>query len=146
MRTKLTCQCKLTLETECKAYLLVTFIQRFVTKSKLSLVFTETLLFPHKTTYFLNDRHGSYKNADGNSKSYRTKLIPFSQFTFWKQPLIAENEVKVIVILINKHKVKAKNFIIPIFSFAVLFVRLPACYNTSTFSFFNFVSFFFEDS
>ena len=67
MRTKLTCQCNLTLESEGKAYLLVTFIQRFVTKSKLSLIFTETLLFPHKTAYFLNDRHDSYQNADGNS-------------------------------------------------------------------------------
>ena len=55
MKTKLTCQCNLTQKTEGKAYLLVTFIQRFVTKSKLSLIFTETLLFPHKTAYFLND-------------------------------------------------------------------------------------------
>ena len=61
MRTKLTCQCNLTLETECKAYLLVFFIQRFVTKSKLSLIFTETLLFPHKAAYFFNDRHDSTK-------------------------------------------------------------------------------------
>ena len=82
MRTKLTCQCNLTLETKCKAYLLITFIQRFVTKSKLSLIFTETLLFPHKTAYFLNEQHDSYKNADGNLKSYGTKLIPFSQLTF----------------------------------------------------------------
>ena len=67
MRAKLTCQYNLTLETKGKAYLLVTFIQQFVTKSKLSLVFTETLLFPHKTAYFLNDRHDSYKNADVNS-------------------------------------------------------------------------------
>ena len=81
MRTKLTCQCNLTLETECKAYLLVFFIQRFVTKSKLSQNYTETL-FPHKTAYFLNDRHDPYKNADGNTNSYRTKLIPFSQSTF----------------------------------------------------------------
>ena len=82
MRTKLTCHCNLTLETEGKAYLLVTFIQRFVTKSKLSLIFTETLLFLHKTAYFLNDQHGSYKNADGNLKSYITKLILFSKMTF----------------------------------------------------------------
>ena len=55
-----------TQETEGKAYLLVTFTQRFVTKSKLSLIFTETLLFPHKTTY-LNDQHDLYENADCNS-------------------------------------------------------------------------------
>ena len=78
MTKKLTCHCNLTLETEDKAYLLVNFIQRIVTESKLSLIFVETLLFPHKTAYFLNDRHDSYKNADGNSKSYMTKLIPFS--------------------------------------------------------------------
>ena len=109
MTTKLACHCNLTLETECKAYLPVTFIQRFVTKSNLSLIFIETLLFSQKTA------HDSYKNADGNSTSYRTKLIPFSQLTFWKQPIIAEDEVKVSVILANKYKVKAKNFIIPIF-------------------------------
>ena len=57
MRTKLTRQCNLTLETEGKAYLLVTFMQRFVSKSKLSLIFTEMLLFPHKTACFSNDRH-----------------------------------------------------------------------------------------
>ena len=33
--SKLTGQCNLTLETEGKAYLLVTFIQRFISKSKL---------------------------------------------------------------------------------------------------------------
>ena len=55
MRAELNCQCNLTPETEGKAYLVVTFVQRFVTKSKLSLIFTETLLFSHKTTYFLND-------------------------------------------------------------------------------------------
>ena len=59
MRTKLTCQCNLTLETEGKIYLAVTFTQRFVTQIKLSITFTQTLLFPHKTTYFFNDRHDS---------------------------------------------------------------------------------------
>ena len=78
---KLTCRCNLILETEGKIYLLVTFIQPLVTQSMLSLIFTETLLFPHKAAYFLNDRHDSYKykNPDGNSKSYITKLIPFSK-------------------------------------------------------------------
>ena len=61
MTKKLTCHCNLTLETEDKAYLLVNFIQRLVTESKLSLIFIETLLFPHKTAYFLNDRHDSTK-------------------------------------------------------------------------------------
>ena len=58
---KLTCRCNLILETQGKIYLLVTFIQRLVTQSKLSLIFNETLLFPHKTVYFLNDRHDSTK-------------------------------------------------------------------------------------
>ena len=39
------------LETVGKICLLVTFIQRFVTQSKLSLIFSKTLLFPHKTTF-----------------------------------------------------------------------------------------------
>ena len=83
MRTKLTCQCNLTLETEGKIYLLVTLIQRFVAQSKLLLIFTEKLLFPRKTASFLNDRLDSYKNADGNSKSYITyKLIPLSKSTY----------------------------------------------------------------
>ena len=57
----------MTLETEGKAYLLVTFIQRFVTKNKLSLISTEALLFNIKQHIFLNDRHNSYENADGYS-------------------------------------------------------------------------------
>ena len=77
MRVKLTCQCNLSLESEGKAYLLVTFMQRFVSKSKLCLIFTEALLIPHKAGYFLNDRHDSYEHEDGI-----TKLIPFSQLTF----------------------------------------------------------------
>ena len=84
MRTKLTCRCNLILETEGKIYFIVTFIQMFVTQSKLSLIFTETLLFSHKTAYFLNDRHDSYKNTDGNSKAYIAKLIPFSKLTPYK--------------------------------------------------------------
>ena len=62
------------LEIEGKISLLVTFIQRFVTQSKLSLIFTKTLLFPNKTAYFLNNSHNAYKNADGNSKFNVTKL------------------------------------------------------------------------
>ena len=84
------------IETESKISLLLTFIQWFVTQSKLSLIFTKTLLFPHKTAYFSNNSHNAYKNADG------------------KQPVIAKDEIKVSVILANKYEVKAKNFIIPI--------------------------------
>ena len=53
--TKFIYQCILLLVTEGKIVLLVTFIQWFVTQSKISLMFTETLLFAHKTAYFLND-------------------------------------------------------------------------------------------
>ena len=56
----------LNLEIESKISFLVTFIQRFVTQSKLSVVFTKALLFSHKTAYFLNNSHNTYKN--GNSK------------------------------------------------------------------------------
>ena len=139
MSTKLTCQCNLTLDTEDKGYLLVTFIQRLVTKCKLSPIFTETLLFPHKTAYFLNDRYDSYKNADCNSKSYVIKLIPFSQLTFWTQTIIAEDEIKVSVILASKCKVHYDLLIsCPLFT--------VTCCNTSTISFFIFFFFFFEDS
>ena len=112
MMTKLTCQRKI--------YLPVTFIQRFDTQSKMSLIFTETLLFPHKTAYFLNDRYDSYKNA-------------------------VSVKVKVSVNLANKYNVKAKNFVIPIFYFPAVFVWLVACCNTSTIFFSIPVSFFFED-
>ena len=58
---ELTCGCNLILETKSKIYLLVTFMQRLVTQIKVSLISTETLLFPHKTAYFLNVRHQSCK-------------------------------------------------------------------------------------
>ena len=68
MRTKLICQCNLILETEGKINLLVTFVQWFVTQSKLSLIFTQMLLFPYKTAYFwMTD------TIHGNSKFYITK-------------------------------------------------------------------------
>ena len=60
------------LESEGKISLLVPFIQRFLTQSKLSLIFTKTLLLPNKTANFLNNLHDAYKNADGKSQS----LIP----------------------------------------------------------------------
>ena len=56
------------LKIEGKINLLVTFIKRFVTQSKLSVVFTKALLFPHKTAYFSNNSHNTYKN--GNSKRW----------------------------------------------------------------------------
>ena len=76
MKTKLIFKCYLNLETEGKIKLLVTFIQWFVTQSKLSLIFTKALLFPHKTVYFSNNSHNAYKNADGNSNFRITKLNP----------------------------------------------------------------------
>ena len=63
-------------EIEVKISLLVSFIQWFVTPSKLSLIFTKTLLFTHKTTHFSNNSHNAYKNVDGNSKFNITKLNP----------------------------------------------------------------------
>ena len=86
---------------------------RFVKESKLSLIFSKTLLFPHKTAYFSNNSHDAYKNAHDSSKFNITKLNPW-KLTFWKQTVIAEDEIKVSVILANKYKVKAKNFIIRI--------------------------------
>ena len=43
--------------------------------------------------------------------------------TFWKQRIRAEDENKASVILAIKYKVKADNFIIPIFYSPVLFLR-----------------------
>ena len=102
------------LETEGKIYLLITFIQRFVTQSKLSLIFTKTAY------YFSDSSHDALKNAD-NSKFHITKLNPW-KLIFRKQPIIAGDEIKVNVILTTKYKVKAKNFIIPIFDFSVSFL------------------------
>ena len=57
MRTKLLYHGYLILETEGKINLLVNFMQWFVTQSKLSLIFTDALLYPRKTAYYLNDWH-----------------------------------------------------------------------------------------
>ena len=65
---------KLILETEDKINSLVTLISWLLTQSKQSLILTKTLCFPHKSAYFLNDWHDSYKNADGNSKFRISKL------------------------------------------------------------------------
>ena len=45
-----------------------------------------------------------------NSKFIILKL----KMTFWKQTVIAKDEIKASVILANKSEVKAKNFVIPI--------------------------------
>ena len=99
------------LQIEGKISLLVTFILRFVTQSKLSLIFSRALLFQDKAACFSNNSHDAYKNVCGNSKLDITKLNPW-KLTFWKQRIIAEEEIKVSVILANEYKVKAKNFII----------------------------------
>ena len=80
---------------------------------QLSLIFTETLLFPHKTVYFLNNSRNAYKNAHGHSNFNITKLNAW-KLTFWKQPVIGKDEIKDSVILAYKSEVKAKNFIISI--------------------------------
>ena len=100
-------------ESEGKISLLVTLIQRFLTQSKLPLIFIKTILFPHKTAYFSYNSRNAYKNADDNSKCNITTLN-HRKLTFWKQPGMAKDEIKVSVILANKFDVKAKNFIIPI--------------------------------
>ena len=76
-------------------------------------------MFPHKAAIFSSNSNDAYKNLDGNSKFHITKLNPW-KLNFWKQPIIAEDEIKVSVIIVNKYKVKAKNFIILIFYFPVL--------------------------
>ena len=64
------------LETEGEISLLVTVIQPFGTQSKLCPIFSKALLFPHKTAYFWNSSHDTYKKADDNSKINITKLNP----------------------------------------------------------------------
>ena len=49
----------------------------------------------------------AYKNADGNSKFHITKWNPWK--LTWKEPIIAEDKIKVNVILANTYKVTAKN-------------------------------------
>ena len=72
----------LNIETVGQNCLVLTFMQRFVTLRKLSLIFSKTLLFPHKTAYFSNNSHDAYKNVDGNAKFNITKLNPW-KLTFW---------------------------------------------------------------
>ena len=73
------------LEIEGKITLLVTFIQR---------------IFPRKIAYFLNNSHNAYKNADGNLNPWK--------LTFWTQPVIANDEIKVSFILANKCEAKPR--------------------------------------
>ena len=80
---------------------------------KLSVIFIKTLLYPYKTAHFSNNSHNTYKNADGNSK-FNISTLNAWKLTFWKQLIIAKDDIKVSVILTNKYEVKAKNFIIPI--------------------------------
>ena len=87
--------------------------------------------------------HDALKNAD-DSNFHITKLNT-PKLTFWKQPIIAGDEIKVNVILANKYKVKASNFTISIFYFPVSFLLYIVCCNTSTFSFFILISLVFED-
>ena len=87
-------------------------------QSKLSLIFTITLYFLHKTAYFLNKSNDAHKNANGNTKFHITKLN-LEKFSFWKQPIIAEDESKVSIILANKYKVKAENVLISCSLFTV---------------------------
>ena len=89
------------LSTEGKISLLIAFIQRFVTQSKLSL---KNAIFLHKTDYFSNNGNDAYKNADGNSKFQIIKWNPW-KLTFLKQPIIAEDEIKVSVTLASKYRV-----------------------------------------
>ena len=103
--------------------MLLSFIQRFVTQSKSSLIFTKILSFLHKT-YFSNNLHHTYKNADGNSKFNTTKLNPW-KLTFWKHPVIAKNEIKVSVLRTTKSDFKAKNFIILISFYGNYLVVTP---------------------
>ena len=80
------------LEIEGKVSLLVTFIQRFVTQSKLSIIFIETLLSPHKTAYSSNNSHNTYKNTDDDS-NFNTVNLNLWKLNFWKQVVIANDEI-----------------------------------------------------
>ena len=80
-------------------------------------------IFPNKKAYFSNNSaNNAYKNVDGNPKFHITKLNPRKSY-FLKQPIMAEAEINFSVTPANKYKVKAKNFIIPIFYLPVLFLR-----------------------
>ena len=90
----------------------------------------------------MNNSHDALKNAN-DSKFHMTKLNLW-KLTFRKQPIIAGDEIKANVILATKYKVKAMNFIIPIFYFPVSFLLNTVCCNTSTFSLFILIFFLFK--
>ena len=75
--------------------------------------FLKHYYFHIKQPIVIYNSHNAYKNADGNSEFNITKLNAW-KVTFWKQLVIAKDDIKVSVILANKYEVKAKNFIIPI--------------------------------
>ena len=125
--------------------LLVTFIQRFVTETKLSLIFSKTLLFPHKTAYFLNNSHNAYKNADSNSKFNITKLnraVKSLRIDYLK---ISGNSKrwKLKSVLFQPTNARSKPRISSSRSFST--VTKLACCNTSTISICILASFFFKD-
>ena len=91
------------LESEGKISLLVPFIQRLLTQSKLSLIITKILLLPHKTAYFLNNIHDAYKNADGKSKFNPSKHFLVFKTSTSSIPLQRNN------VLSFKTSWKAKN-------------------------------------
>ena len=64
--------------------------------------FLKHYYFHIKQPIIIYNSHNPYKNADA------------WKLTFWKQLVIAKDDIKVSVILANKYEVKAKNFIIPI--------------------------------
>ena len=102
--------------------------------------FTKTLYFRIKQPIFGID---ALKNVD-DSQFHITQLNPW-KLNVQKQPIIAWDEIKVNVILVNKYKFKAKNFIIPIFYFPVSFLMYIVCCKTSTFCFFILISSLFEE-
>ena len=108
------------LENEGKINLLVTFLQRFLTQCKLSLIFTKTLYFYIK--------YDALKNAD-DPKFHITKLNPW-KLTCRKQPITARDEIEVNVILATKYKVSFLLYIVYCIS--------------STFSIFILISFLFK--
>ena len=62
---------------------------------------------------FSNNSHNAYKNGNGNSEFKITKLNA-QKLNFWKQLVIAKDNIKISVIPANKYEVKAKSFIISI--------------------------------
>ena len=91
----------------------------------------------------MDNSYDALKNTS-DSKFHITKLNPWKMI-FWKQPIIAGDEIKVSAILTTKYKVKAMSFIISIFYFPVSFLLYIVCCNTLTLSFFILISFLLED-